>query len=117
MARYGTVADAAAEASAAESTVRRWIRDGVIAAERIGAKRWRVDLDSLATRAPLPADPRREALARALAQIDDRDMLALRALAHRLDDALKDAIPFHVVWGSIGAVAYTEARREARHAA
>jgi len=48
--RWGTVEDAAAEATVSARTIRREISRGVIYAERISARRIRVDLDSIAGR-------------------------------------------------------------------
>ena len=117
MARYGTVADAAAEYDVAASTVRRWIREGTVIAERIGEKRWRIDLDSVTRDKPLPADPRRDELARVLSTVSSDDAKTLRDLASRMDDVLGDALTFRSVWDLVGAVALAEVRREARRAA
>ena len=48
--RWGTIEDAAAEATVSTKTIRREIAAGRIYAERIGARRIRVDLDSIAGR-------------------------------------------------------------------
>lgn len=49
--RWGTIAEAAAEATCSIKTIRRQIARGDIYAERITARRIRVDLDSIAGRA------------------------------------------------------------------
>ena len=49
--RWGTISDAAAEATVSQKTIRRQISAGVIYAERISARRIRVDLDSISGRA------------------------------------------------------------------
>lgn len=46
---WGTVAQAAESQHVSTKTIRRWIADGIIYAERIGPRRIRVDLDSLET--------------------------------------------------------------------
>lgn len=57
--RWGTIEDAAAEATVSTKTIRRQISAGAIYAERIGARRIRVDLDSIAGRAlTIPAAER-----------------------------------------------------------
>lgn len=48
--RWGTIEDAAAEATVSARTIRREIAAGRIHAERISARRIRVDLDSIAGR-------------------------------------------------------------------
>ncbi|MET0888163.1 MAG: helix-turn-helix domain-containing protein [Mycetocola sp.] len=48
--RLGTIQDAAAYWSISTKTVRRYIAQGLIKAERIGPRLIRVDLDSLETR-------------------------------------------------------------------
>lgn len=48
--RWGTLDDAALEATCSVKTIRRMISRGEIYAERIGARRIRVDLDSVAGR-------------------------------------------------------------------
>lgn len=95
--RLGSVADAAAERGVSESTVRAWIRSGSISAERVGQRRYLVDLDSG------PIDPRREVFARGLAAITADDIAALRDLAGRLDSALGgDPTMFALAWDVVG---------------
>lgn len=48
--RWGTIDDAAAEATVSTKTIRRMISAGTVRAERISARRIRVDLDSIAGR-------------------------------------------------------------------
>lgn len=48
--RWGTIEDAADEATVSTKTIRREIARGVIYAERVSARRIRVDLDSIAGR-------------------------------------------------------------------
>lgn len=48
--RWGTIEDAAAEATVSTRTIRREIAAGRISAERISPRRIRVDLDSIAGR-------------------------------------------------------------------
>lgn len=48
--RWGTIEDAASEATVSTKTIRRMISRGEVAAERISARRIRVDLDSIAGR-------------------------------------------------------------------
>lgn len=48
--RWGTLDEAAAEATCSTKTVRRMIARGDVYAERITARRIRVDLDSIAGR-------------------------------------------------------------------
>ncbi|CDK00714.1 Gene 36 protein (modular protein) [Microbacterium sp. C448] len=48
--RWGTIEDAAAEATVSTKTIRREIAAGRIHAERVSARRIRVDLDSIAGR-------------------------------------------------------------------
>ncbi|WP_314855315.1 hypothetical protein [uncultured Microbacterium sp.] len=48
--RWGTIEDAAAEATVSARTIRREISRGAIFAERISARRIRVDLNSIAGR-------------------------------------------------------------------
>lgn len=98
--RLGSVADAAAERGVSESTVRAWIRAGVISAERVGQRRYVVDLDSG------PIDRPREAFARALAAITADDIAALRDLAGRLDASLGgEPTLFALAWDALGATA------------
>ncbi|MFC4137138.1 MULTISPECIES: DNA-binding protein [unclassified Microbacterium] len=49
--RWGTISDAAVEATVSAKTIRRQIAAGVIYAERISPRRIRVDLDSISGRA------------------------------------------------------------------
>ena len=46
---WGTVSQAADSQHVSTKTIRRWIADGIIYAERIGPRLIRVDLDSLET--------------------------------------------------------------------
>lgn len=95
--RLGSVADAAAERGVSESTVRSWIRSGSIQAERVGQRRYVVDLDSG------PIDPRREAFARALATITADDVAVMRDLAGRLDESLGgEPTLFALAWDVLG---------------
>lgn len=48
--RWGTIDDAAAEATCSTKTIRRLISAGVVYAERISPRRIRVDLDTVAGR-------------------------------------------------------------------
>lgn len=58
MPRWGSVDQAATEWLVSKKTVRRWISNGTVYAERIGPRRIRVDLDSLVGR-PLQYHPDR----------------------------------------------------------
>ncbi len=49
--RWGTISDAAAEATVSAKTIRRQIAAGIIYAERISPRRIRVDLNSISGRA------------------------------------------------------------------
>lgn len=117
MARFGSVAECASEHGVVASTVRRWIRDGVVSAQRVGERRWRVDLDSVTRERLLPPNPRRDELARVLSIVSNDDAEALRDLARRMDSMLGDALTFSSVWDLVGAVALAEVRREERRVA
>lgn len=44
---WGTIQEAAANKKVSTKTIRRWITDGIIYAERVGPRLIRVDLNSL----------------------------------------------------------------------
>ncbi|KJQ54152.1 helix-turn-helix domain-containing protein [Microbacterium sp. SA39] len=111
--RIGTVADAAREYDVAPSTIRHWIHTGKIKAQRIGQRRYAVDLDSAAVDLDTaPADPRRGAFALALQAITPEDTAAMEDLAGRLSAALEGSpLPFWMAWDALGIHARHSANR------
>ena len=75
--RWATLAEAAIYSKVPRSTLRRWIAQGRLPANRLGPRRIQVDLNDLdAMRQPIPAE-RRPTLATAEpAPLDSSDVLA-----------------------------------------
>ncbi|MEV8239459.1 excisionase family DNA-binding protein [Microbacterium testaceum] len=112
--RWGSVAEAAAEHGVGASSVRRWIGEGRIRAERVGPRRFRVDLDSL-TEETSPGLPTPTQLVAALAALDDGDVEAIRRVAEKIYPATDgSALVFAHIWQAIGSVARVQAKAAAR---
>jgi excisionase family DNA binding protein len=98
--RIGTVAEAAAERGVSKSTMREWARTGKVQAERVGQRRYAINLDTL------HPDPRRDGALRALQVITPDDARAMADLASRLNSALGDSkLQFWQAWDLLGIAA------------